>query len=220
MKRSLLLCLLLLPVLAGAQDFDALMRKAGLVDVTTLDPTIQVRLMYSTTDNFVGKDVYGDLETAYLYPEFAQMTAAAQAKLQQLRPGYTLVILDAARPMSVQREFFRIVAGTPQNIYVANPAKGGGRHNYGAAVDVTILDAQGEALDMGTAFDHFGYEANVGDETKLVKQGKITRQAADNRALLYEVMLGAGFQHHPKEWWHYHKYTIPQLQKKYKLLDF
>ncbi|WP_289760854.1 hypothetical protein [uncultured Duncaniella sp.] len=65
-------------------------------------------------------------------------------------PGYRLLVKDAARPMSVQRRMFNAVKGTSKANYVANPAKGGGLHNYGLAVDVTIEDAQGNELDMGT----------------------------------------------------------------------
>jgi D-alanyl-D-alanine dipeptidase len=221
MKRLIITLLALLPLAAGAQaDLDAAMRRAGLVDVTGVDSTLHVRLMYATTDNFTGRNMYGTLRTAYLQPEFARMLAAAQARLARLRPGYSLLVWDAARPMSAQRTMFRLVAGTPENIYVANPSKGGGRHNYGAAADVTIIDVRGRELDMGTPFDHFGAEAHVGGEAALVARGAITRQAAENRALLREVMLAAGFAQHPNEWWHFHKYTVAQLRGKYPLLDF
>ncbi|MDR2886297.1 MAG: M15 family metallopeptidase [Rikenellaceae bacterium] len=221
MRKLLAIFLLLIPFAGGAQaDPDAAMRRAGLVDVTTIDSTLQVRLMYATADNFVGRNMYGTLREAYLHPEFARMLAAAQADLRRTYPDYSLLVLDAARPMSAQRTMFRLVAGTPKNIYVANPAKGGGRHNYGAAVDVTILDASGRELDMGTKVDHFGPEAHVGLEAELVRQGKITAAAAANRALLRGIMTRAGFSGVKYEWWHFHKYSVAQLQQKYTLLDF
>ena len=48
------------------EGFDAKMRRAGLVDVLAVDSTLRVKLMYSAPDNFMRRDVYGDLETAYL----------------------------------------------------------------------------------------------------------------------------------------------------------
>ena len=80
MKRKLLLaaCAVLLCTGVRAQGvLDAKMRKAGLVDVLGVDSTLRVRLMYSTADNFMGRDVYGDLETAYLLPHFAARLAHA-----------------------------------------------------------------------------------------------------------------------------------------------
>ena len=50
------------------EGFDAKMRRAGLVDVLAVDSTLRVKLMYSAPDNFMRRDVYGDLETAYLLP--------------------------------------------------------------------------------------------------------------------------------------------------------
>ena len=59
------------------EGFDAKMRRAGLVDVLAVDSTLRVKLMYSAPDNFMRRDVYGDLETAYLLPHFARKVAAA-----------------------------------------------------------------------------------------------------------------------------------------------
>ena len=66
MKRKLLLAacaVLIFCVGVRAQGAtDRKMRDAGLVDVLGVDSTLRVRLMYSTEDNFMGRDVYGDLE--------------------------------------------------------------------------------------------------------------------------------------------------------------
>ena len=64
------------------EGFDAKMRRAGLVDVLAVDSTLRVKLMYSAPDNFMRRDVYGDLETAYLLPHFARKVAAAQRLLR------------------------------------------------------------------------------------------------------------------------------------------
>ena len=68
------------------EGFDAKMRRAGLVDVLAVDSTLRVKLMYSAPDNFMRRDVYGDLETAYLLPHFARKVAAAQRLLRAICP--------------------------------------------------------------------------------------------------------------------------------------
>lgn len=193
----------------------------GLVDVCSLDPSIVVDMKYSSTDNFVGEDMYGPLETAWLVPEMAERVVAVQHRLRARRPGFSLVIFDAARPLSVQRRMFAMVAGTPNNIYVANPAKrGGGYHNYGLAVDLSILNDKNELLDMGSPFDWFGEESHVGNEEHLLTGGRITRQAYDNRNLLYGLMADEGMTPHPKEWWHYQMFYDQERKRTYRLLDF
>ena len=47
----------------------------GLVNIQMVSPDIQVDLKYSTTDNFLEKDVYGTLNSCYLQPEVAQVLA-------------------------------------------------------------------------------------------------------------------------------------------------
>ena len=93
MKRiSLLFCgLMALSMTAFAQsvDFDAKMREYKLVDIQTMEGAedIIVELKYSTTDNFVGKDMYRDLEKAYLTPDFARKVIRAQQILRKRNPA-------------------------------------------------------------------------------------------------------------------------------------
>ena len=202
------------------EGFDAKMRRAGLVDVLAVDSTLRVKLMYSAPDNFMRRDVYGDLETAYLLPHFARKVAAAQRLLRERRPGWRLLVCDAARPVSVQRQMYELVKGTPNQVYVADGTRGG-RHNYGVAVDVTLLDAAGREADMGTPVDFFGEEAHTGGEAALVAAGKISAVAARNRELLRSVMREAGLVPYRREWWHYEEpMPMPEVRKRFRLLDF
>lgn len=198
---------------------DSLMKSYGLVDIQSIEPNILVELRYSSTNNFIGEDMYGALERAYLEPNFAQRIAKAQRLLSKSKPGYRLLIYDAARPMSVQAKMYARVERTPLRVYVA-PAKRGGRHNYGVAVDLTIADPAGNPLDMGTDFDHFGPEAHTGDEATLVRQRVISATAARNRSLLRRIMSQVGLRPYAKEWWHYQE-LIPmsQVRLRYRLLQ-
>jgi D-alanyl-D-alanine dipeptidase len=221
-------------------DFDAKMQEYKLVDIQTLEGAedIIVELKYSTTDNFVGKDMYGDLEKAYFTPDFARKVVRAQQILRERYPQYTLLIYDAARPISVQRYIRKLVEGTPQQSFVADGSKGG-RHNYGVAVDLTIATLQGEPLDMGAGFDDFTDKAAVkgtsdtGDNANrnmavysayvngLAKRGAISVEAAKNRLILIEVMLEAGLYPYRREWWHFEELnTISDVRQKRRLLNF
>ena len=221
-------------VSASAQkvDFDKRMKEYGLVDVQTLDKEIAVELKYATEDNFVGENMYGSLTTAYLLPHFARKVVEAQRILRKRHPEYSLLIYDAARPISVQRRMRSIVEGTPLQIYVAD-GKRGGRHNFGVAVDLTIVDGSGQPLDMGAGFDHFGREAWVGNDNDVTlaaykayvealrKQGLISAEAAANRTLLLEIMDAVGLRPYVKEWWHFQeRISMSATRERYKLLDF
>ena len=151
--RKNLIALLMFFASAGlsAQQSATARRMAaqGLVDILTVDSTIQVSLMYSRPDNFTGRVLYTDLREAYLHPKAAVALTAAQKALRKLRPELSLKVYDATRPMSVQQKMWNTVVGTKQQNYVSNPRNGGGMHNYGLAVDVTLcFAATGDTLDM------------------------------------------------------------------------
>ena len=218
--RFLLLLLLFTTSSLSACNLDSLMRAYGMVEVTSLAPHIRVQLKYATRDNFIGANMYGTLRKAYLHPNLARALARAQKTLEREKPGYAFLIYDAARPQSVQRRMYQAVAGTPKKIYVAAPERGG-RHNFGVAVDLTIVDAAGKPLDMGSPFDHFGEEAHLGDEGARVKQGIFAPEVPANRALMQRLLGAEGLRPYDKEWWHYQeRMSMPEVRKQYRLLDF
>ncbi len=190
----------------------------GLVDVAAKSGgKIVVRLLYSTLDNFLGQDVYGDLEKAYLVPEAAERLCEAQRLLEQKKPGYRLIVYDAARPLSVQQKMWALVSNTEKAIYVANPAPGS-LHNYGVAVDVSLLNEKGEELDMGTPVDYFGELAEPRYEKRFLAERKLTREQVSHRLLLREVMREAGFQDIATEWWHFQLCGREEAKKKYEII--
>ena len=176
-KHIFLLGVFLFCARGSVEELDTYVQNKGLVDIATLDSTIRVQLVYATADNFMKEAVYTGITRAWLHPDAAKKLIAAQRLLKKEQPGFTLVVYDAARPMSVQRKMWALVCGTDKVNYVSNPANGGGLHNYGMAVDVTILDETGEPLPMGTPFDFFGEEAHTNNEDALLNAGKIGRAA-------------------------------------------
>jgi D-alanyl-D-alanine dipeptidase len=173
-----------------------------LVDITALDPTFVLDLRYATPDNFLKRRVY-DRAVALLRKPVAERLARVQKRLAAKR--LRLKIWDAYRPHSVQKEMWKIV---PDERYVANPAKGSS-HGRGAAVDVTLVDAQGNELDMGTAHDDFSPKAAPWSKA-------VSAAVRANRKILIDAMGTEGFLVVDTEWWHF---SSPADDKLYKVLD-
>lgn len=145
---------------------------------------------------------------------YERLTMAAR----QLPDGFRIKLLDAWRPFALQKELYeiysaqirknmnleslgeeeqeRIIAG-----FVSKPVADRELppvHTTGGAVDVTLVDAAGKELLMGTEFDSFSPETH----TAFFEDGSDVR-IRDNRRLLYNIMVNAGFTNLPSEWWHY-----------------
>ena len=193
----------------------------GLVEVTKLDSSIKVELKYSTPDNFMHRDMYGDFDKAYLQKEVADKLVKAQHYLKDTVPWYSLIIYDAVRPRIVQQWMWDSV-NVPDRVrykYLSNP-KYGSLHNFGAAVDVSIInDSTGEPLDMGTPYDCFCELAYPYFEKKFLKLGKLTIQQYKNRLLLRKVMRKAGFTGISTEWWHFNSCSRKTARKKYPIIE-
>ena len=182
-KLLFLFTLFVQPAKSQTGKTEVALSQAGYVNVRELDPTLQVSLMYARADNFVGSVLYDDLRQAYLHPEAAAALVKAQKRLKQLHPELSLKIYDAARPMHIQQKMWNKVKNTSMKIYVSNPAHGGGLHNYGLAVDITLCDAKGDSLPMGTKIDHLGVAAHIDQESQLVAKGTIVTTMAGCRVI-------------------------------------
>ena len=111
------------------------------------------------------------------------------------------------------------VKNTPKDFYVSNPAHGGGLHNYGLAVDITLCDLRGDSLPMGTRVDAMTPLSHIDREAELVAARRISRQAQLNRELLRSVMQFAGFRPLRTEWWHFNFRTRAQAKKYYRVIE-
>ena len=135
-----------------------------------------------------------------------------------LPKGYKFKIQDAYRPFALQKELYEkykillIERFNLQNLseievdefikkFISLPKENRlipPVHTTGGAVDLTIVDQNGNELDMGTGFDEFTEKTETDYFEK--HDNVIVR---DNRRLLYGVMIAAGFTNFPSEWWHY-----------------
>ena len=212
-----------LPVTPASADTISLleqqMQTQGLANIQNIDPTLLVALQYADTNNFLRANVYGSLRHAYLQPIAANQLSKAQEFLRERYPQYTLLILDAARPRSVQQKMWNIVKGSHREHYVA-PPNTGSMHNYGMAVDITIADnTTGKPIDMGTPFDTFNELSEPRYEKKFLDNGKLSPQHIANRALLRAVMKQAGFRNIQREWWHFEAADRHQVRLHYKIIE-
>ncbi len=146
-------------------------------------------MRYATKNNFLKAKVY---ECAECYTRVKTAKALIEANNDFIKKGVKIKFFDCYRPNSVQYKMWKIV---PNPQYVANPVKGS-IHNKGGAVDITLVDLEGNELDMGTDFDFFGKKA-YHDNLDLPET------ILNNRKLLKETMESHGFWSIRTEWWHY-----------------
>lgn len=161
-----------------------------LVRVKDYIPDIVTDLKYATTDNFTGVVIYDD-STAYLRYGTVKKLAAAQRELA--KSGYSLLIWDAYRPVSAQYCLWEVC---PNPVYVADPTKGFSKHSRGNTVDISLVKANGDAVEMPSGFDDFTSRADR-------DYSDVSQAAGDNARYLEEVMTDAGFVGYSGEWWHY-----------------
>lgn len=165
-------------------------KKEDFVKVTDHIPDIFVELKYAAAENFTGHKIY-DFTDAYLRYGTVEKLAKVQADLRE--KGLSLKIWDAYRPPAAQFFFWEIY---PDDTYVANPIKGFSPHSRGGAVDITLVTAKGEELEMPTEYDDFSGKA-VRDYSLW------TPQAGANQKIVEERMVFHGFTAYEGEWWHY-----------------
>jgi len=150
-------------------------------------------MKYATADNFLKAKVY---DCAECLLRLKTVKALVAANKDFIKKGYKIKLYDCYRPLSIQKKMFEIV---PNPEYVADPKKGS-IHNRGGAVDISLVDAKGKEVDMGTPFDFFGIKASH-------NYTKLSNKIKSNRKFLKIVMIQNGFNSFDSEWWHYNLKT-------------
>lgn len=207
-RRAALFALLSLSVLSAPPWFSPPAAAAparpsplDLVEVRRIAPGIRVDLRYATAENVFGRRLYTK-PRCLLRRGVAERLARVQRRLE--REGYGLKIWDAYRPRSVQWTMWRI---HPRGGYVGDPRRGS-HHNRGAAVDLTLVRADGRPVPMPTAYDHFGPRAHLSYQN-------LPKAVRENRAHLVRAMRAEGFIPYRREWWHF----VAPDYRRYRMLD-
>lgn len=150
---------------------------------------VDLDLLYATADNLTGKPIYRK-PVCLLHPDAAARLVPAIALARGI--GCRLRIFDAFRPVEAQ---WKLWQSLPNPDYIADPHLGS-NHSRGVAVDLTLADAAGRPLDMGTGFD------DMTDRSHHARTD-LTAEQQRNRAALLGIMTAAGWTHYAFEWWHY-----------------
>lgn len=179
------------------------------VDLAEAVPGIRTEIRYATRHNLTGQPLAG-----YLAPK-ALATREAAAALQNAFAaaqglGYGMLIYDAYRPQKAVDDFVawskRPENGLTkaefypsldkQDLFPLGYIAERSGHSRGSTIDLTLTDAYGVPLDMGTGFD-------LMDSRSHHNASGITREQGRRRSVLCAVMAYAGFAPYENEWWHY-----------------
>ena len=160
-----------------------------LIEISRPHFDVEVDMVYATTNNFTGSKVY-KRPGCYLHPTAAKLLAKAIKLAAQQNLKFR--IYDTFRPTEAQLVLWK---HTPDPNFLADPKKGS-PHSRGIAIDLTLINTNGEGLEMGTAYDAF---------TPLSHHGsiEISPEAQQNRYILLGIMTAAGWDFYKNEWWHY-----------------
>ncbi|ENB4167542.1 M15 family metallopeptidase [Stenotrophomonas maltophilia] len=168
---------------------------AGLVEIRTLSPGIDMDIRYANANNFTGARVPGyEAPSCYLLAPVAKALAQVE---QNLRAQAFMAWVNDPRELSRKAQQYPDL-DKPRLLADGYIAERSG-HSRGATVDLGLLDCRTGActpLDMGTDFDFFGPRAHTRTS------GLSTVQQA-NRQQLVQAMARRGFVNYPQEWWHY-----------------
>jgi zinc D-Ala-D-Ala dipeptidase len=169
---------------------------------------------------------YGLKSPYFLRQGVVSRLQVAQTLLQQAEPGWRIKVFDAYRPVEVQQfmvnhtlaelaQTRHLILETLspqereallQEVYQfwalpsldpATPPP----HSTGAAIDVTLVNEQGQDVNMGSPIDEVSPRSYPNYFAE--HQSAEAQQYDHDRQLLADCMIKAGFQRHPNEWWHF-----------------
>lgn len=179
--------------------------------------------------SYFEQQIPNSLNAIYLRQQAAKQLLQA---LFVLPEEYSFILYDGFRPLQVQSFLFEQVQAAIKKAnpkwslqqvkeetlkYVAYPSIDNGYpapHLTGGAIDLTLGDACGNALDLGTEFDETNYKsATAYFETNPSEN----EEAFNNRRILFHSMKEAGFQNYEEEWWHYDYGNVTWARKAHQL---
>lgn len=192
------------PPNSNNSELEALAKKLGLVDVMSQlsGKNIKFDPQYAKALTHYGGHVfYSQAPKAYLTKDMVKMVDKALTTLKG--KGYGIIILDATRPETLQKQLADVAKETDtKNGKKYDPsfiAEKNGRHTLGKAIDCTLYVIKtGQTVDMGGDFDERSKRSFT---DHYMKSNKTYH---NNRMILKDAMTGAGMKNYSKEWWHYY----------------
>jgi zinc D-Ala-D-Ala dipeptidase len=144
----------------------------------------------------------------YARRRVVEMSEEAAAKLPN---GYFLGLIEGWRPLERQQRIYDFIWNAAHEAFphrdhralrrtvcrwvAPTDQKAPPGHCTGAAVDVWLVDAKGDVIDVTSPFTRYG--------AAPTHTFGLTDTAFENRMILFETMLSAGFSNCRDEWWHY-----------------
>ena len=194
----------LAPVYADTLSVD----KTDFAEISTVIDDAAYDIRYYSSNNFTGNRIQGyHAPRAYMTKE--ALTALSKAADDLRSQGYRLLIWDSYRPQKAVDNFVTWINDPKdpgdktfypnlqkQDLVKGNYVATKSSHTRGSTVDLTIIRKDGSAVDMGGTFDLFS-------EISHPDYPKITEAQKQNRQILRDAMLKAGFKGIDSEWWHF-----------------
>jgi len=182
----------------------------NLVDIKSINPNIRMDLRYATTNNFTGQVIY-TYPSAFLHIDAALALDKVQKDLEAIDLG--LLVWDGYRSSAEQKKMWDIAnqLGGQALQHVSNPATSPGYKSRGHYIELTLVDKDGNLLDMPTDFDELTERAHS-------NYMNLPEQVMKNRALLHFFMKKHGFVSFEKEWWHF-SLDAPDWEIRYPIIE-
>lgn len=201
----LVLCLgLAMPARAETISYD----KTDFAEIGSVIDDAAFDIRYYSANNFTGNKIKGyKAPRAYMTKE--ALSALAKAAEDLRAQGYRLLIWDSYRPQKAVDNFVAWI-NDPEDtgdksfypdlqksdLLTGNYVMAKSGHTRGSTVDLTIIKKDGGFVDMGGTFDLFS-EVSHPDYPNLTDEQK------NNRQILHDAMVNAGFKALDSEWWHF-----------------
>ncbi len=181
----------------------------GFVYLHDYSSTIQEEVRYHGSDNFVGRPVNGYENPVVICTNEAAM-ALVKVESDLANRGFGLLVYDGYRPQRAVNHFIdwaKDLADTvtkqkyypeidKNQLFELNYIAAKSSHSRGSTFDLTLVDNNGMAVEMGSGWDYFGKKSWPNDTT-------ISKEGQQNRKILREVMIQNGFTPYREEWWHF-----------------
>ncbi len=180
------------------------------VYLNKVDPSIIQAMKYITNNNFIGRPIQG-YQAAKCILTAPAASALKKAQQELKKKSLSLEVYDCYRPQRAVKDFISwgndstdqknksdyYPSISKKDLFTLGYVGTKSGHTRGSTVDLTIVSLKsGEELDMGTHFDFM-------DESSHTLSEKIQGQQRENRLLLRNTMLNAGFLPYENEWWHF-----------------
>ena len=208
MKKFILMALLLFGFVQMTVASQISCDKSDFAPVSSMIDDVAYDIRYYSSNNFTGNRIAGyKAPIAYMTKESLKALSIAAEDLR--KQGYRLLIWDTYRPQKAVDNFVEWINNPNDdgdksfypNLKKSDLLKGNyiaekSGHTRGSTVDLTLIKKDGSFVDMGGTFDLFS-EISHPDYKKLTKRQK------QNRKILHDAMIKAGFKGIDSEWWHF-----------------